>query len=112
MGNFKQNFGKRIQTIRKSKNLTQEKLAEKIGLDTPNLSNIERGKHFVSAETLEKLAVALEVPENELFTFDYMKNKKELLNYLIDELSNLTDKELTFFYRILKSYKETIDYSL
>ena len=42
MSTLKENLGKRIQEIRKSKNLTQEKLAEIIGIDTPNLSNIER----------------------------------------------------------------------
>ncbi len=50
MGSLKEKLGARIQQIRKSKGLTQEKLAEAIGLDTPNLSNIERGKRFLSSE--------------------------------------------------------------
>ena len=55
MSSLKNKFGKRIQQIRKSKHMTQEKLSELVGIDTPNLSNIERGKKFVTAETLEKI---------------------------------------------------------
>lgn len=47
MSSLKEKLGARIQQIRKSKNLTQEKLAEAIGLDTPNLSNIERKEESV-----------------------------------------------------------------
>mgnify|MGYP004577910719 FL=1 len=41
MKSLKQKLGARIQEIRKSKNLTQEVLAEKIDMDKPNLSNID-----------------------------------------------------------------------
>ena len=37
MKSLKQKLGARIQEIRKSKNLTQEVLAEKIDMDKPNL---------------------------------------------------------------------------
>ena len=73
---LKEKLGARIQEIRKLQNLTQERLAEKIGLDTPNLSNIERGKRFLSAETLEKIVKALNITEKELFDFGYEKQKK------------------------------------
>lgn len=61
MKSLKQKLGARIQEIRKSKNLTQEVLAEKIDMDKPNLSNIECGKRFMTAETLEKLATSKSV---------------------------------------------------
>ena len=42
--NFKKQFGKRIQELRKLSNLSQEKLAEIAGLNTKTISYIENGK--------------------------------------------------------------------
>ena len=44
--NLKQNIGKRIQEIRKSKKLTQEKLSELADIAQNSLSNIETGASF------------------------------------------------------------------
>lgn len=46
MGNIKSLLGKRIKEIRKKRGLTQEKLAELAGIETPSLSNIENGKNY------------------------------------------------------------------
>ncbi len=106
MSSLKKKLGVRIQEIRKSKNMTQEKLAEAIGLNVPNLSNIERGKKFVSAETLEKIIKALNINESELFDFDHIKSRDELLNLIINILKNSTDKDIKYFYRMIRLYKE------
>ena len=106
MSTFKENFGKRIQSIRKRKNLTQEKLAEKIGLDTPNLSNIERGKRFVTSDTLEKIVSALGVSEKELFDFDYLQDRDALIKEIVTFLENSSTKDIEFFYRMINIYKE------
>ena len=106
MSSLKKKLGVRIQEIRKSKNMTQEKLAEVIGLNVPNLSNIERGKKFVSAETLEKIIKALNINESELFDFAHIKSRDELLNLIINILKNSTDKDIKYFYRMIRLYKE------
>lgn len=106
MKTLKQKLGARIQEIRKSKNLTQESLAEKIDMDKPNLSNIECGKRFMTAETLEKIAKALEVEEKELFNFNHLKAKEELINAINNELAQFKEKELIFVYKTIQSIKE------
>ena len=106
MNSFKENFGARIQEIRKSKGLTQEKLAELIGLDTPNLSNIERGKRFVSSSTLEKIINALEIDTKELFDFGHNKTKEELINSIKNILDNSNYEDIKYYYRMMKIYKE------
>lgn len=106
MATFKENFGKRIQEIRKSKKLTQEKLAEAIGLDTPNLSNIERGKRFVTSDTLEKIVNALEVAEKDLFDFGHMKNREELIKSINEILRTSDTKEIEFYYRMIMLGRE------
>ena len=106
MKSLKEKLGIRIQQIRKSKNITQERLVEAVGLDTPNLSNIERGKRFVTAETLEKIIQALEIEEKDLFDFGHIKSRVELINEIQNILNLTNDKELTYYYRLIKLNNE------
>lgn len=108
MSTLKENLGKRIQEIRKSKNLTQEKLAEMIGIDTPNLSNIERGKRFLSAETLEKIIKSLDVREKDLFDFEHLKSKDDLINSINTILNESDIKEIEYYYRMINLYRESL----
>jgi transcriptional regulator with XRE-family HTH domain len=106
MSSLKENLGARIQEIRKSKNITQEKLAEMINLDTPNLSNIERGKRFISPETLERIVKALNVDESELFDFKHLKTRDELIDIIKEILADSDYKDVRYYYRMMKIYKE------
>ena len=106
MTTLKEKLGKRIQEIRKSKKLTQEKLAEMIGLDTPNLSNIERGKRFVTAETLEKIINALGISEKNLFDLEHIKSREELIASIINILYASETKDVEYFYRMMNLYIE------
>lgn len=104
---LKEKFGARIQEIRKSKGLTQEKLAEMIGIDIPNLSNIERGKHFVSSDTLEKIISALNIEEKELFDFKHIKSRSELIKDITEILEASNDKDLKYYHKMISVYKES-----
>lgn len=63
-------IGKKIQRIRKSMKprLTQEELAEKIGVTTTYIGFIEQGRYAPSLKVLEKIAKVLKVNITELFT--------------------------------------------
>ena len=102
---LKKKLGARIQAIRKSKKMTQEKLAELIGLDIPNISNIERGKRFLSSTTLEKLVDALNVSAKDLFDFDHIKSREDLLISIQNIIQTSSDKELEYYYRMMNLYK-------
>lgn len=67
---LKEAFGKKLKNIRLSKKLTQENLAELININQRQVSKIETGEHFPSANTLEKICNVLEVPPYELFDFE------------------------------------------
>ena len=54
--------GERIRQLRTSKGLSIEKLADMAGMQRPNLSRLEHGKHRPSLDTIERLALALDVP--------------------------------------------------
>ena len=57
-----ENFGNRLRTLRTSRNLSQEQLADLAGLDRTYISGVERGKRNVSLLNIAKIARALEVP--------------------------------------------------
>lgn len=67
MSTLRTRFGKRLRKIRREKDITQEQLAETIGVTGEFISNLERGKSAPSFETVEKLAEALGVDVEELF---------------------------------------------
>lgn len=54
-------FGQRLREVRTEKEVSQENLAETAGLHRTFVSLIERGLRNITLETIEKLAVALEV---------------------------------------------------
>jgi transcriptional regulator with XRE-family HTH domain len=62
-------FGRRVQTLRKSRGLTQETLAEKIGISIDFLSLIERGRSSPSFDNLEQFGQAFGLPVAALFSF-------------------------------------------
>jgi transcriptional regulator with XRE-family HTH domain len=66
-------FGRRLQYLRKQKNITQEQLAEAIGVSVDLISNIERGVNAPSFKTIEKLSEALNIPPKELFDFSELE---------------------------------------
>ena len=55
-------IGARVRDIRTAQGMTSTRLAERSGMQRPNLSRLESGKHVPSLETLERIAEALDVP--------------------------------------------------
>ena len=100
MTDIKLNLGKRIQELRKSKNITQEQLVEIIGSNTNNLSRIENGKKFLSAEKLSKIAEALQVEVKDLFDFGHHQPKEDLKMEINKILDNHPER-LQDFYKII-----------
>ncbi|MBR1681135.1 helix-turn-helix transcriptional regulator [bacterium] len=90
---IKKLLGKRLQEIRKAKKLTQEQVAEMIGVETPSISNIENGKYYPGAENLDKLMQALGIRPNELFNCECFAEPKELIAEMLTSMQN--DEKLT-----------------
>lgn len=61
------NLGLNIAYYRKKRGMTQEALAEKIGIDQTHMSKIEVASVGVSLDTLFKLSKALDIPPNQFF---------------------------------------------
>ena len=59
-------LGRNLRRLREAKPLTQEKLAEKAGLDSTYISGIERGLRNPGIKNVAKLAKALGITTAEL----------------------------------------------
>lgn len=103
----KKMLGKRIKAVRKLKGLTQEKLAEIIGLETGSLSAIESGRHFPSIITLEKIAECFDVQLQTFFDFTSKLSDDELKSKIVKNVEYMNHKQLYCFYvatEVHKSY--------
>jgi transcriptional regulator with XRE-family HTH domain len=69
-------IGKRIQLIRKEKNMSLRDVAFKIGMESSNLSVIENGKSNPQILTYAKIAFALDVDLRDFFDFEPPFNYK------------------------------------
>lgn len=87
--NIKKNFGKKVKEKRLEHQLTQEQLAEQIGISPKSLSQIELGNNFISAEKLELMCKTLKISPKVLFDFDSEEIENEkCLEYIISKINN------------------------
>ncbi len=100
--NTKELLGLKVKEFRKQRKLTQEKLAEIIGVDNGYISKLEVGQNFPSISTLEKIAEALGVELYELFQFTQGKEKdfRSEIIFIYDSLNK--EKQYTL-YRVAKA---------
>ena len=100
--NTKELLGLKIKEFRKQRKITQEKLAEIVGVDNGYISKLEVGQNFPSISTLEKIAQALDVELYEFFQYTNIKSSdfKEDLIKIYDKLSK--EKQFTL-YRVAKA---------
>lgn len=103
--NNKKLLGQRIKEVRKAKGLTQEKLAEIIGIETGSLSAIESGRHFPSLITLEKIATHFDIPLQVFFDFSRGFNYEELKKRTIENIEKLKHEDILRMYRVTEFYK-------
>ena len=69
--NTQQKFGAKLAYVRKSKKLSQIKLAEMVDMNFNYIGQIERGEANVTMKTISALADALNVELRTLFDFTF-----------------------------------------
>ncbi len=65
MGNL---FGTKIRSLREASGILQRQVAYHLDIDSPMLSNVERGERKARREWIPKLAQLLKTNEDELLT--------------------------------------------
>ena len=92
-------MGLRIAERRKAMQLTQEKLAEKMGISLQSVSNIELGKKGIRPENLANLCVHLDT------TADYIlfgKRSTTQMKDIVAKLSCLSTEEYSIVESLIK----------
>ena len=91
MPTIQQLVGTRVRELRKAKGWTLEVLAEKADKHYTYVGGLERGTRNVTLEVLQDVAVALDVPIKQLFSF--LKHPlEEKLNATSDDILSAIDK--------------------
>lgn len=101
-------LGEKVKRLRKMRGFTQEQFAEIIDITPRNLCRIESGENFVTAETLDKILNALNIPADILFTYEHLKDDKELLADIYTYIDKIKSdhKQLEKTYRIMRLMAE------
>lgn len=84
-------LGKKIQTIREKRGITQEQLEEKTGINAKYISAVECGQKNVTIKTLDKIAKGLDVELYELFLFSYELQSEKAVKKALDSLMKEAD---------------------
>jgi len=69
--NLQKKFGAKLAYVRKSKKLSQMKLAEIVNMNFNYIGQIERGEANVTIQTMSNIANALDIELKELFDFSF-----------------------------------------
>lgn len=122
---LRQYIGKKIRQFRKRKNITQERLGEKLGVKNNTVSAYERGIIPLDTDTIFKLSEILEVDPSEFFPpmgeqTGKLFNRLQSLNLANMDvkhmmfLQNLIEKTLSLKgeerEKFIESIKFTVDY--
>lgn len=100
---LRRRFGDHVRTLRLSRSLTQESLAEKSDLSVDAIRRIERGAFSPSLDTLGKLSSGLEISLYTLFE-DLERNKKgNGVGEICDYLEHRNRNELKLVWRVVRA---------
>ena len=82
---IQESIAARIRSLRKQRGLTQQELAERIGVTTQYVNYIENGKRGIGIPLLERIARVLDVPLSAFFEDEITPRQRELLTFLSEQ---------------------------
>ena len=102
-------IGQRIRKIRKAHGLSQEDLAEKVGISTTHMSHIETGNTKLSLPVFVALADALEVRADEMLSDGEVSARSASIEEIIRILDTCTTQQIKVLEEILKTAKTALN---
>ena len=101
------NFGKHLKRLREARGLSQEQLAELVGLEYQTISRIETGYYFTSFDNLQKISKALGLTIKDLFDFPEDElSKAQLLKLITKDIKNFDTRDLRNVHKMICIYQE------
>jgi XRE family transcriptional regulator, regulator of sulfur utilization len=97
-------FGKNIRNARETANLSRDLVAERAGITTNYLGEIERGEKWPSLDNVRALAKAIRVTPGSFFEFDIEGSEADTpANRIQLVLENRTTEQQEQAFRVLKA---------
>lgn len=106
---YSDTLGNRIRSLRNNASLSQEQLALKAGIAPSFLGEIERNIKKPSIDSIEKIAISLDVSLSELFNYnvDTLESSDSFyIDKILIEVKSCSIAEQEALYRILKQIIE------
>lgn len=102
-------LGQRIRKARKILGLSQEELAEKVGISVTHMSHIETGNTKLSLPVFVSISQELNIKTDELL-HDNLDNIRDVTeNEILEILSQCTAREICILSDIIKAVKKSLD---
>ena len=108
MEDIKKNLGKRLKYLRTKENITQEKLAENLGLQPQTITFLETGRVFISCEVWVKFVNYFNVSPDFFFSQGILDTSEETIHYKTEItrlISNIDNSRLKDIYKIILALK-------
>lgn len=101
---IKRAVGKRIKIVRQQNGLTQDQLAENVGLSPKYISGIERGVENPTMDILLRVAKILGVEPYDLFLFGESEESEKALRKGIEKMVREADREkLQLYFDVMRN---------
>lgn len=102
-------IGQKIRKIRKAHGLSQEELAENVGISTTHMSHIETGNTKLSLPVFVDIANALEVRTDDLLDNPSTATTSTALNEIATVLERCSAQQARVIADVVKAAKLSID---
>lgn len=101
-------IGERIKQVRKSKNMTQETLAEKLNVSIGYVSQVERGITKISLDLLGAISTILDCDVATLISETAIRSNEYMTTEIIEATRSLDDKKRRYILEIIKLTNEKL----
>ena len=101
-------IGRRIKQKRMEKGLTQEKLAELVGIGPSHMSHLESGKTVASMDVFIELCNVLECSADELLCREIVTAKPMLDSWLVELVADCDRTEIKIISDTIATLKQTL----
>ena len=102
-------IGQRIRKIRKAKGLSQEQLADKVGISITHMSHIETANTKLSLPVFVDIAQALEVQADALLYDQSPESTTGMTKDIVAVLNQCDTHQLHVIYEIIKAAKQSLN---
>lgn len=96
-------FALNLKKVRIRLGLTQEKFAEKLGLQAKTIANFESGRHLANSENLDKICNGIDISPRELFLYtneNQTLDDKDKISRVAEMLQSLDSARINDVYAI------------